>query len=167
MSKARSVSQVELNRSRRLSPWFGLLVAGLLLAVCQPGDAEAEKEQENRSEAMFVSQVELKPGMSGEELEKFWVEEFLPNLSKLPGYTPTLHKGTSGRRPGHYLMVNYFASAERARQLFPATRDAVGRTEISEEFNQWAAANPVWGKAMNFFDYEKIMDEFTQYSQIK
>jgi len=118
-------------------------------------------------ESIFVAQVELNPGVRGEDLEKFWVEEFLPNATELPGWTPTLHRGDHGRRTGQYLLVCYFASVERARQLFPGTKDAVGRNEISEEFNQWAAANPTWGEAMSYLDYGKMMGESTEYAQIK
>ena len=41
------------------------------------------------SEAMFVSQVELNSGVSGDEMERFWAEEFLPALLYIK--TPPIH----------------------------------------------------------------------------
>lgn len=116
---------------------------------------------------MFVSDLELKPGMSGAEVERFFVEEFLPNVSELPGFKVTLHVGDNGKRPGKYLMVNYFESLERAQQLFSGKQDAAGQWGVSDEFTQWEAANPVFQKLMSYFDYEKMMNEFTQYDEIR
>ena len=112
------------------------------------------------SKALFVAELDLNPGKSGADAETFFVEEFLPNAAELPGWTPTLHVGNHGRRPGQYLMINYFESAERARELFP------GDDAMSEEFQQWMAANPVWTGLMSYFDYDKLLTAYTEYTTL-
>ena len=113
------------------------------------------------SREIFVAPMELKAGLSGADLEKFWVEDYLPNVSELPGYQVTLHKGTFGKRNDQYLYLGHFESSERLRELFPIMGDATG----SEEWQQWVAANPVWQKLMSYFD-EKWIAEFTNYIEI-
>lgn len=108
----------------------------------------------------FEAPMELKPGVTGADLEKFWVEEYLPNIPELPGYRVTLHKGISGVRNERYLYIGHFESVERLNELFPTIGDATG----SEEWQQWTAA-PVWQKLMNFFD-ESWYGEFTQYVEL-
>jgi hypothetical protein len=87
------------------------------------------------------------------------VEEFLPNATELPGWTPTLHVGNQGKRTDQYLIICFFESYERARQLFPGG-------ETSEEMQQWIAANPVWIGFMSYFDYDKLLSDFTEYTTI-
>jgi hypothetical protein len=113
------------------------------------------------SKETFVAPMELKPGVTGADLEKFWAEEYLPNVSELPGYRVTLNKATFGKRMGQYLYLGHFESVERGVELFPVAGDATG----SEEWQQWVAANPVFQKLMGFFD-EKWYGEFTEYVEL-
>ena len=110
--------------------------------------------------ALFVAELDMNPGKSGTDAEAFFVEEFHPNAAELPGWTPTLHVGNHGRRPGQYLMINYFESEERARQLFP------GDGSMSDEFQRWMAANPVWAGLMSYFDYDKLLNDYTEYTTL-
>lgn len=113
------------------------------------------------SKETFMAPMELKPGLNGADLERFWVEEYLPNITDLPGYRVTLHKGTYGVRNERYLYIGHFESTERAREIFPVMGDATG----SEEWQQWVAANPVWQKLMGYFD-ETWYGEFTEYTEL-
>lgn len=112
------------------------------------------------SKELFIAPMELKAGLTGDDLEKFWVEEYLPNITELPGYHVTLSKSTYGKLMGQYLYIGHFESIERARELFPVMGDATG----SEEWQKWTA-NPVWQKLMSYFD-EKWYGEFTEYMEI-
>ena len=109
---------------------------------------------------LFVAPMELKAGLNGADLENFWVEEYLPNITELPGYKVTLNKAVHGPRKGHYMYIGHFESRERATELFPTMGDATG----SEEWQEWTA-NPVWQKLMGFFD-EKWYGEFNEYSEL-
>ena len=112
------------------------------------------------STTTFEAPMELKPGVTGAELEKFWVEECLPNIPELPGYRVSLHKGIFGARNEQYLYIGHFESVERLNALFPTMGDATG----SEEWQQWTA-QPVWQKLMSFFD-EKWYFEFNEYAEL-
>jgi hypothetical protein len=61
------------------------------------------KEQTIMPQAIFVSELELNPGTGGEEMKAFFVEEYLLNINKLPGWASTLHVRNHGQRPGQYL----------------------------------------------------------------
>ena len=106
----------------------------------------------------FVGPMELKAGVTGEELEKFWVEEYLPTVTELPGYHVSLCKGHHGKRPNQYLYLGHFESNERLRELHPSDGE-------SAEWNQWVADNPNQQKLMDFFD-DSWMSEFTHYFEI-
>lgn len=111
---------------------------------------------------MAVMEVVLNPGVSDAEVERFWLEEFLPKATVLFDWTPSLLKGDHGERPGEYLFVVQFASHKRARELFPFKEgqpDPMG----SLEFQQWTAANPVYEKFLSHFDFAKSWARFTYY----
>lgn len=110
---------------------------------------------------LFVAPMELKAGLKGEDLEKFWVEEYLPNITELPGYRVTLSKAVYGPRKGHYMYQGHFESRERAAELFPKMGDATG----SKEWQEWTSSNAVWQKLMGFFD-EKWYAEFNEYTEL-
>ena len=103
--------------------------------------------------AIFVSEITLKPDVSGAALEKLWAEEFLPNATELPGFKPTLYKGQKLEREGQYLYVNYFESAERVGELYLGStynEESKQRMPIlSEEMKEWMAANPAYQEAMS------------------
>ena len=121
--------------------------------------------------AMFVSIVTLKPDASATDLEKLWVEEFLPNATELPGFKPTFYKGQRTESEGQYLLVNYFETAERQGELFLGStysEEAKQRMPIySEEMKEWIAANPTYQEAMGH--YRAIFDSVGQalYQELK
>ena len=106
----------------------------------------------------FLAPMKLKAGVTGADLEKFWKEEYLPNVSELPGYKVTIHKGVYGKRADQYLYEGHFESNERRFEIFPIE----GQATPSEEMQQWMAANPAWEKLLSFFD-ETWYAEFTNY----
>ena len=113
---------------------------------------------------LFFGPLTLNPGVNGRAVERFYVEEYLPNVTELPGYRLTLYKGRAGKRAGQYLYIGHFENAARSQQLFPTTAD--GRPSTSEEWQQWVAANPVWVELMIHFDYTQLMAAFTEYAEI-
>ena len=102
---------------------------------------------------MFVSVVTLKPDTSATDLEKLWVEEFLPNATELPGFKPTFYKGQRTESEGQYLLVSYFETAERQGELYLGSTNSEEpeqRMPIhSEEMKEWMAANPAYLEAMS------------------
>ena len=110
------------------------------------------------SKALFVAQMELKSGVNGADVEKFWLEEYLPTVSELSGYKVTLHKGHFGRRVDQFLFLGHFESRERAEQLW---QDKTPTAEMQ----QWMAANPAFGKLIDFFD-DSWFVEFTEYGEV-
>ena len=119
---------------------------------------------EHNAPILFVGPLTLNPGVNGAAVERFYVEEYLPNVTPLPGYQLTLYKGQSGKRAGQYLYVGHYASAQRLRQLLHYTMD--GQLAASEEWQAWLAANPVWVELMIHFDYTQLMADFTEYAEI-
>ncbi len=113
---------------------------------------------------LFFGPLTLNPGVKGAAVERFYVEEYLPNVTGLPGYRLTLYKGRAGKRAGQYLYIGHPENAERSQQLFPTTAD--GRPFASEEWKLWVATNPVWVELMIHFDYTQLMAEFTEYAEI-
>ena len=110
------------------------------------------------TKSIFVAEMELKSGVNGADVEKFWVEEYLPTVSELSGYKVTLHKGDFGVRANQFLFIGHFESQERVGQLW---QDKIPTAEMQ----QWMAANPAFQKLIDFFD-EKWFVEFTQYADI-
>jgi len=110
------------------------------------------------SKVIFVSPMELKPGLDGADLERFWAEEYLPNVSELSGYKVTLLKGNLGKRKNQYLYLGHFESQERVEQLFQ-------NQAPTEELQRWIDANPAWQKLLDFFD-EKWYGEYTDYIEL-
>jgi hypothetical protein len=107
---------------------------------------------------LFVAQMELKPGVTGADVEKFWAEEYVPKVVALSGYKVTLHKGHFGRRTDQYLYLGHFDSAERVEELWQ-------NQAPTAEMQQWMAANPAWQKLLDFFD-DKWYAEFTNYLEL-
>ena len=115
------------------------------------------------SKTLWYAPIVLNPGVKGEDVEKFFVDEYLPNVSELPGYKVTLSKCTDGKRAGQYLFSGHFESPEREKSLFPVYGDI---SQASEEWNQWVADNPVFQKLMSFIDFDGLMAEDSLYIEI-
>ena len=114
--------------------------------------------------AMFFVPVELAPGKSDTDLEKFWLEEYLPNVKELPGYRSDLLKGIQGVRKSQYVLVGHFESNERENELFPPVNGGPSAGG-SEEWKRWTEANPVQQELLSFFD-TKWFGETTSYHGI-
>ena len=121
--------------------------------------------------AIFVSEATLKPGASATDLEKFWVEEFLPNATELPGFRPTMYKGQSLQKEGQYLYVNYFETAERVGELYlGSTYNEESKQWMpihSEEMKEWVAANPAYQEAMSHIRAIFDMVSQTLYQELR
>lgn len=111
---------------------------------------------------LFVGPVTPKPGVKGSDVEEFYVKEFLPNLTPLPGYNLTLSKGSQGKRNEQYLLLGHFESVERAKQLFPIAGDSRG----SKEMQDWQESNLVWHQLMDFFDMPDMLANYTDYIEV-
>ncbi len=70
--------------------------------------------------------VELRPGVNGEEFEKFILEEYAP-LGRKIGWNAILIKGERGERAGKYGVIWEIDSLEALNRISPS------EGEISEE----------------------------------
>src|SRR2546423_12376036 len=80
-----------------------------------------------------IHEIVLKPGVSGEEFERFFTKEVLPAFH-LPGLRFHLWKGDRGERSGQYAVVIEIESVETRDRLFPA------QDTMSKEAQQFADA---------------------------
>ena len=93
------------------------------------------------SKVIGVHLVDLKPGVSAEEFERFLIEEYAPGVSQMPGTKMLHYKGSRGDEVGTYALLFEFESRERWEELFPA------HDEPSQEVMQWIADNQaLWDK---------------------
>lgn len=156
----RTTTQKTATRSfRQMGTLGGLLLITALLAGCiaiapvAPGVGMTPRSSLTpKAEVLTTLQIDLNPEVSGTAFEKFWVEEYLPTVTALPGYQVTLHRGERGGRAGQYLLIIQFASVERWQQLFPA--DGTHSTE----FDQWVASDPIAQKLYTYFSFTEVTD---------
>ena len=73
-----------------------------------------------------VTPIELRPGVSGEDFVKFWIEEYAP-LGVRVGWTSHVLKADRGERAGKYAVIWELPSVESRYRVCPA------RGQISEE----------------------------------
>ena len=91
-----------------------------------------------------ITRLELKPGVTAEELEKFWKEE-MPSYALASEHTFHLLKGIRGEREGQYTFMYEVESIERYNRNF--TTDG----QQSEEDKQFDDAHP---------ENQKLKDKF-------
>ena len=113
------------------------------------------------SQVIFVWPTTLPDDMTGADVEKFWVEEFLPNISEMPGTKNSLYKGFRGERKDQYLFFTTFESIERWREIFSPEGD------FGPEAQQWIADNPVAQKWIQLFFSAEVPAISTNYAEIK
>ena len=66
-----------------------------------------------------VATIELRPGVSGEDFERFWIEEYAPMGAKL-GWIGHVAKGDRGERIGKYAVIWELPSVESRQRYSPA-----------------------------------------------
>jgi len=110
------------------------LMAGIILAVNKSFDRIPDPEAKMYS----FHKLELRPGVTGEELEEFFNNRFFPNWD-IPGWKSYLLKGDRGEREGSYMLVHEMESVEMRNRYFPspdeATDEWVRYTEGLEEIS--------------------------------
>jgi hypothetical protein len=84
--------------------------------------------------AYSVRELELKPGVTDEEFERFLRDEWA-RVQPFRGLRALVLKGERGQRTGKYLLVYEWESVERWLETYPSVR------ETSEEMRQFGAAN--------------------------
>ena len=88
-----------------------------------------------------VRELELKPGVSEAEFERFVREEWAAALP-LRGLHMRVLKGQGGARTGKYLWLWEWESYARWREAFPEAREGpAGRQQASDEVQQWYDAH--------------------------
>jgi heme-degrading monooxygenase HmoA len=111
---------------------------------------------------MGIHILELKPGVSAGEFEKFAQEELSGYFHKTPGLTHHVYKGIKGDRTDKYLLVFKFEGNEALEHFYSSDE------EKSEVYKQENEENPdniklaeklmsmVSGFTIDFTDYIKI-----------
>ena len=66
-----------------------------------------------------VTPLELRPGVNGEDFEKFWIGEYAP-LGLRMGWISHVLKGDRGERAGKYTTIWEIASVEERDRYAPA-----------------------------------------------
>ena len=81
------------------------------------------------------------PGVTAEEFEKFFTEEFY-HLPKVEGWEFYLLKGDRGDREGKYLLLSEIRSVETRERYVTASR----LTAEGVKYNEIAAVKAAWEK---------------------
>jgi hypothetical protein len=122
---------IDLNEKQKVE---SNLMAGIILAVNKSFDRTPYPEAKMYS----FHQMELRPGVTGDELEEFFNNRFFPNWD-IPGWKSFLLKGDRGEREGRYMLVHEMESVEMRNRYFPspdeATEEWVRYTEGLEEIS--------------------------------
>jgi hypothetical protein len=73
------------------------------------------------AKVLHLFMIELRPGVKGEDFEKFYRETFAPSaVSSFPDLKLSLLKGDRGDREGKYLEMAEYESIEARNRLYPA-----------------------------------------------
>jgi hypothetical protein len=105
--------------------------------------------------------VELKPGVDGQEFERFVAQELNAILGQVPGQSLYFLKGDRGVHAGHYLLVFEIETVKRRDALYPLT------DEGSEEANKFFADNNAVMEKLDRFIVSLPDPEFTDYVVIE
>ena len=107
--------------------------------------------------------VKLKEGVSAEDFETFYREEFLPasSMNPIPGITFVVIKGERGEHVGRYMSAWVFDSIEVRDLYFPETATP---SELFQAANaaRNEALDPLWDKWNEYVDGPEE-DVFTDY----
>ena len=111
-----------------------------------------------------IHEVELRPGVTAEEFERFLTQEYIPGAAPLPaGWQVSYLKGNRGERVGKFAILFEIASVEDRDRLF--TVGGEGSTEFQQWLQQQTAAQEALADKLSTFvtppgetytDYEVI-----------
>ena len=114
------------------------------MAQAAAGAAEAAGAQQGGAamdKVYGVRELELKPGVSEVEFERFVREEW-SKAPPFPGLRLRVLKGQRGARTGKYLWLWEWESYARWREAFPEEReDPAEAQRSSDEVRQWSEAH--------------------------
>lgn len=99
----------------------------------------------------------LEPGVTGEQFERFFVEQVYPNW-KVPGWEVSLLKGDRGDREGRYLVLFEIDSVE-LRDRYAPEHDTLSEElqqhlePLEEVLEEWQQLASVPGESTIYTDY--------------
>ena len=84
-----------------------------------------------------VTPIELRPGVKGEDFERFWLQEFAPLGLKL-GWTSHLLKADRGERDGKFAVIWEIPGVEQRDRFVPGPGQVneEGRRLLGPEFSE-------------------------------
>jgi hypothetical protein len=104
-----------------------------------------------------VTPLELRPGVSGKDFEKFWIEEFAP-LGLRFGWISHILKADQGERAGKYAVIWEIASVEgRDRYMSgPGQLTEEGSRLLGADFDRLGERLDTYIEGWPFTDYVEI-----------
>ncbi len=134
---------------------------GRAQATGAPPSATGGPADPSRAKVYSINMIALKPGVTGEQFERFFAERLYPNW-KVPGATMRLVKGDRVDRTGRYLVIFEIESRALRDRWFPRP-DSVPSAEwqrVSKPLEpilaEWARLASAPGVDMIYTDYEVV-----------
>jgi len=98
-----------------------------------------------KAKVFGIHTIELHPGVKGEDFEKFYLEEFSPQLPTLEGWTTHLLKGERGIGTGRYLVMFEIESVAARDRYYPSPDQPSAKAQGTLESHM-----ALWGKVGTF-----------------
>lgn len=116
------------------------------------------------TKVISIHEIELRPGVTAEEFERFLTAEYLPGVAPMPpGWSVTYLKGDRAERAGKFAVLFEMDSVEVRDRFFPNSG------ELSTELQYWrgqrTAAQEALEDKMHILAAE-IGEIFTDYTVI-
>ena len=103
-----------------------------------------------------INEIELRPGVTPEEFERFFTEE-IAHLSLFQGWSAYLAKGDRGARAGKYVLIFEMGSVEARNRYAPESGESEeaqrALAPLAGVLEQWGKLSTVPGSDAVFTDY--------------
>ena len=91
------------------------------------------------TKVIAIHEIELRPGVTAEEFERFLTTEYLPGVAPLPdGWSVVYLRGDRGERAGKFAVLFEVGSVAKRDRYFPA--DGKPSAEVQQWRRQWTSA---------------------------
>ena len=107
------------------------------------------------AQVLGIHEIELKPGVAGEEFERYFTQEVVP-ANQIPGVQLRLLKGDRGERAGRYAVLFEVESVELRARYWP--QHGVETEEVQQYTGELEAVLARWEQLASGID-----DNFTDY----
>jgi hypothetical protein len=111
------------------------------------------------AKVLGIHEIELLPGVSEADFERFVTAEFRPRLNSFQGWTARLGKGDRGQRDGKYVLIMEIESTATRDRYSPSANEFSEEGQravesLAEVSTKWATFSPTAPGANTVFtDY--------------